>query len=118
MDAGTSLGQHLLIDAGGCDVRALDDPDRVRAAVEAAVAASHATLLDLHVHRFAPHGITATATLAESHIAVHTWPEHAYFAADIFFCGDRDPRPAGEVLASRLGAGEVRYRQVERGMGP
>ncbi|MDJ0549826.1 MAG: adenosylmethionine decarboxylase, partial [Microcystis sp. M49637_WE12] len=74
-----------------------------------------ATLIDLCVHQFSPHGVTATATLAESHIAIHTWPEHGYFAADLFFCGAGKPVVAMEILTKSLQAGEIKVRELTRG---
>ncbi|EQD78774.1 S-adenosylmethionine decarboxylase, bacterial/archaeal, partial [mine drainage metagenome] len=26
--------------------------------------------------------------IAESHLAIHTWPEYKYAAVDVFTCGD------------------------------
>lgn len=47
--------------------------------------------LKLHVvkkftHEFEPHGISIVWVLAESHLAVHTWPEHGYLHFDIVSC--------------------------------
>ncbi|MGF1493343.1 MAG: adenosylmethionine decarboxylase [Microcoleaceae cyanobacterium] len=111
------LGQHLILDAWQCSADVLNDPELIRRAILEAVTAGQATLIDLCVHQFSPHGVTATATLAESHIAIHTWPEHGYFAADFFFCGRGEPRKAAEVLKTILGAGEVNLREFKRGFG-
>jgi S-adenosylmethionine decarboxylase len=109
------LGCHVLVDAWECPPALLNDLDLIREALVEAVKAGGATLIDLCSHQFSPQGITATATLAESHIAVHTWPEHGYFAADLFFCGSGDPYRAVETLRLRLRAGEVRTRELKRG---
>lgn len=111
------LGQHVLIDGWRASAAVLDDADGVATAVEQAVQAADSTLVNLCVHRFNPHGVTVVATLAESHLAVHTWPELGYFAADLFFCGRGDPRRAVDSLAEALGAGDVRIRTVARGVG-
>ena len=42
-----------------------------------------------------PSGVTGTVVLAESHLAVHTWPEIASITLDIYVCnfsGDNSPR--------------------------
>jgi S-adenosylmethionine decarboxylase len=80
------LGRHLLIEMWGCNGR-IDDVAAVEVAIRDAVAAVGATLLNLHVHAFNPHGVTGVAALAESHIALHSWPERGYLAADVFTCG-------------------------------
>jgi len=111
----TNLGVHLIVDAWGCPADLLNDPERVTAALRAAVEAGGATLIDLTVHQFNPQGVTAVATLAESHIAIHTWPEHGYFAADLFFCGAGNPYGALKTLRIALGAGDVRTTEIKRG---
>ena len=80
-----------------------------------AVCVGGATLIDLCVHQFSPHGVTATAALAESHIALHTWPEFGYFAADLFFCGKGDPYQAMRSLQKALEAKQVKITEIKRG---
>ncbi len=109
------VGTHLIVDAWQSPGELLNDPQAIRRALMEAVTAGGATLIDLCVHQFSPHGVTATATLAESHIALHTWPEFGYFAADLFFCGSGDPQLALEALITALRAGRVRVRELKRG---
>jgi S-adenosylmethionine decarboxylase len=111
----TKLGTHLIVDAWQVPADLLNDPDRIRRALLDGITAGEATLIDLCVHQFSPHGVTATATLAESHIAIHTWPEHGYFAADLFFCGRGKPRVAMEILTKSLQAGEIKIQEFHRG---
>lgn len=44
-------------------------------------------MVDGLIHEFNPHGLSGVIVIAESHIAVHTWPEKDYAAIDIFTCG-------------------------------
>ncbi|MFV0623305.1 adenosylmethionine decarboxylase [Sphingomonas sp. ac-8] len=110
-------GRHVLLDLHGCS--GLDDLGRVEDALRAAAAAAGATLLDVRLHAFGPgQGITGVALLAESHISIHSWPEHGYAAVDIFLCGHRcDPDAAVEIIADRLGATGREVRTVPRGYG-
>ena len=109
------VGTHLVVDAWEAPEDLLNDPERIRRALIEAISVGEATLIDLCVHQFSPHGVTATATLAESHIAIHTWPEHGYFAADLFFCGQGKPRQAMQLLQNALQAKQVEWREIERG---
>ncbi|MBW4649403.1 MAG: adenosylmethionine decarboxylase [Kastovskya adunca ATA6-11-RM4] len=109
------VGTHLVVDAWQAPADLLNDPEGIRRALIDAIAAGEATLIDLCVHQFSPHGVTATATLAESHIAIHTWPEHGYFAADLFFCGQGKPVEAMKLLKTALQAKQVRMREIPRG---
>jgi S-adenosylmethionine decarboxylase len=109
------VGTHLVVDAWEAPSEFLNDPERIRRALIEAIAAGEATLIDMCVHQFSPHGVTATATLAESHIAIHTWPEYGYFAADLFFCGQGQPKVAIEVLRNALQAQKVKMQEIDRG---
>lgn len=112
------VGTHLVVDAWQSPGELLNDPERIRRALIDAITAGGATLIDLCVHQFSPHGVTATATLAESHIAIHTWPEFGYFAADLFFCGAGDPQRAMQLLQTALQAKQVVMREIPRGFDP
>jgi S-adenosylmethionine decarboxylase len=109
------VGTHLVVEAWEAPAEFLNDPERIRRAMIEAIAAGEATLIDMCVHQFSPHGVTATATLAESHIAIHTWPEYGYFAADLFFCGKGQPKVAIEVLKNALQAQKVKMQEIDRG---
>ncbi|MEL6496122.1 MAG: adenosylmethionine decarboxylase [Cyanobacteria bacterium J06623_7] len=112
------MGTHLVIDAWQAPAELLDDSQAIEAALIEAITAGGATLIDLCVHQFSPHGVTATATLAESHIAIHTWPEHGYFAADLFFCGAGQPQAAARLLQTALQAKKIKVRELTRGFMP
>lgn len=90
-------GSHLIIDLWQAEN--LDDLEAVEAALRRAVEAAGATLLHLHLHHFTPNGgVSGVAVLAESHIAIHTWPERGYAALDAFMCGEAEPRNILPVL--------------------
>ncbi|MDB5696005.1 MAG: S-adenosylmethionine decarboxylase [Sphingomonas bacterium] len=110
-------GTHLLADLSGC--KGLDELERVDTALREAVAAASATLIDVRLHHFgAGQGVTGVALLAESHISIHTWPEHDYAAVDIFLCGSKHDLDAALVaLSTRLEATRCDERRVARGYG-
>lgn len=109
------MGTHLVVDAWQAPAELLNDAEKIRSALIEAIAAGEATLIDICVHQFSPQGVTATVTLAESHIAIHTWPEYGYFAADLFFCGQGKPTVAMKVLQEALQAGQVKTQEINRG---
>jgi S-adenosylmethionine decarboxylase len=64
-------------------------------------------------------GVTGTVVLAESHLSVHTWPEHGYVSLDVFVCNyTADNTAKARALADRLMAmfapGERRVQEVFR----
>jgi len=60
-------------------------------------------------------GATGVALLAESHISIHTWPESAYAAIDIFMCGDCKPELAIAPLRAFFAPREISQSIHQRG---
>ena len=81
------FGCHLLANYVGCDPAALADNAGLKAALESAVKAAGATLLDSVDYAFTPSGMTAVMLLSESHASIHTYPEHRACFVDLFTCG-------------------------------
>ena len=74
-------------------------------------------MLDARFHKFAPQGVSGVVLIAESHLSVHTWPEHAYAAVDLFTCGvTLDAEPAVALLQAALGAKTVSRQAIPRGI--
>ena len=100
------LGHHLLVELYGCASCVLNKIELLeRAMVEAAQFAG-ASVVETIFHRFSPHGLSGVLVISESHITVHTWPEHSYAAVDIFTCGKSELGDA--VKASLVRAFEAR----------
>lgn len=109
------VGRHLIVEFWGC--QNLDDPAGCEKALREAVAKAGATLIDVKVHHFNPHGVTGIAIIAESHISVHTWPELDYAAVDIFTCGETaDPLAAVEVLQQQFQPRHTQMLEIHRGV--
>ena len=114
---GKPLGQHLLLDLFDCDPQIISSLQGVKTSMLEAAARAQATVVQLVFHEFSPFGISGVVVIAESHLAIHTWPEHRYAAVDIFTCGDvLEPKVAADYLAELLGATQVSVVQLERGL--
>lgn len=110
------LARHVLAEYYGCDARILDDPEFLGPILRGAVTAAKATVIETCLHQFAPQGVSGVIILAESHLAVHTWPEYGYAAVEIFTCGDHtDPMAGHEYLLERLAPKHHQVRTIERG---
>lgn len=95
------LGKQIILDFWGCEN--LNSFKIIEKTLLEAVKACDATLLEIKIHAFSPCGITAIALISESHISIHTWPEHKYAAVDIFTCGENtDPYLALPVFQKYL----------------
>lgn len=117
-------GLHLTADLRGCDpaLTAMRDPAALRAVCTAAVDAAGLQPVGELFHRFpAPGGVTGVVLLAESHVAVHTWPELGAVTLDVYVCNlGADNSPRAEALLAALvaafGPGAVQRHAVQRGL--
>ncbi|MEK6544225.1 MAG: adenosylmethionine decarboxylase [Elusimicrobiota bacterium] len=113
-----ALGVHLLIDFYECDKASIAAVKSVEAVMLDAARAAKATVVDSRFHGFSPHGVSGVVVIAESHLTVHTWPEHCFASVDIYTCGKTlDPRKAFDVLNAGFGAGRHVSSEIERGSG-
>jgi S-adenosylmethionine decarboxylase len=109
-------GRHILLDVWGVGYGVLNDLERIRSAMLGAAEAAGATVVDTSFHRFPIQGLSGVVVLSESHISVHTFPEHDYAAFDIFTCGAHvDPERGADFLVDLLGADRCFSRRFMRG---
>lgn len=114
MDA---LGRHMLLELRECNKAVLDDLKYLENALVSAAIESGATVLDKSFHQFAPQGVSGVVLIAESHLSLHTWPEHAYAAVDIFTCGTTVKiEVAADSLIRQLGCKDPSLMEVKRGV--
>ncbi len=110
------VGRHVLADLFGCDPAWIDDVGRVERALREAARVAGATVVGGVFHRFVPQGASGVLLVAESHLSVHTWPERAFVAADLFTCSTKlDADAALDVLRAHFAASRVVVRDVSRG---
>lgn len=83
-----ALGRHLMVELYGCDENLLNDAEGLKQMMLSAARRAKATIVGASFHTFNPHGISGFVVIAESHLAIHTWPEYGFASLDIFTCGD------------------------------
>jgi S-adenosylmethionine decarboxylase proenzyme len=124
-------GLHLTADLRDCPVArpVMTEPGALRTACLGAVRDAGLRAVGELFHRFAPApqaaadapvGITGVVLLAESHLAVHTWPEIAAVTLDVYVCnlGEDNSSRARALLASLVAAfapAQVEHHAIERG---
>lgn len=112
----TLIGQHCLLDIYIQDREWLKNQQIVEHLLHLAAQAAQAHILTSHFHTFGGEGgITGVLLLAESHISIHTWPEHNYAAVDIFICGKLSINAAISVFQQKLANARIEVRLLERG---
>lgn len=112
-----ALGRQILVEYYDCDQSKINDVSFVEASLIQAAKESKATLISHNFHKFSPYGVSGVVVIAESHIAIHTWPEYNYAAVDIFTCGDTiDPWIIQEHLKNQFQSKNVSSMEMKRGM--
>ena len=113
----TSLGKQLVVELYNCKAELFDDVNWIEQTMNEAALAANATIVQSVFHKFSPIGISGVVVISESHLAIHTWPEHNYAAVDIFTCGDiLDGTIAAEYLSKLFKAESCHISHVARGL--
>jgi len=111
-----ALGRHILIEFYDCDTDVLNDLHVIEESMKDAAVNAGATIVKSVFHLFNPHGVSGVVVIAESHLAIHTWPEYGYAAVDLFTCGETiDPWDAFDFLKERFDAKNQFTMELKRG---
>ena len=115
-------GTHLLGEWYGCpaDTPEFTRADALRNLCLRLVAEAGLTPVGEAFHQFHPGGVTGTIVLAESHLAIHTWPELDSLTIDVYVCNFTEDNTAkAERLFAALKAAfkpkRALFQQIERG---
>lgn len=112
-----SLIKLISVDYHECDAEILKDLKYIEKAMLEAAMAMGATALGHCFHRFSPHGVSGAVIVAESHLAIHTWPEYRYAAVDFEVCGRKiDPWEGFHLLLEKLKAKRTSQFEMARGL--
>lgn len=114
-----SIGQEWLVDASGCDEDALKDVQLLAGLFEELVVTLELSVVgNPQWHVFPePGGVTGLALLSESHLAIHTFPEHRYAALSIYSCSAKVPIDFSALMQRHLKSSFVTVRTVGREAG-
>lgn len=112
-----ALGRHVLAEYFNCDKELLNDPQKLEQFMQEAAKKANATVISSSFRTFEPFGVSGVVIVAESHLAIHTWPEYGFAAVDFFTCGDTsNPWKAHEFLKSVLKPSHTEEKEVLRGV--
>jgi S-adenosylmethionine decarboxylase proenzyme len=115
-------GLHILAEFHACqgDRHLLRDAAMLAASCRRACAEAGLLVVAEAFHQFPGAGATGAVVLAESHLAIHTWPELDSVTLDLYVCNySQDNRAAAETayesLRKDLRPARIVRRDVARG---
>jgi S-adenosylmethionine decarboxylase proenzyme len=103
-----------------CDLSLLQNARELETACEQIVAASGLMVMGRVFHQFQPAGATGLFLLAESHLAIHTWPERTSVAIDLYVCNVEENNAAKAAgvfkeLLTLFSPGHYAHQLIQRG---
>jgi S-adenosylmethionine decarboxylase len=81
------MGIHIVAELLGVDPEKISRVESIRNIFDKVISKSNLKVISSNFYQFEPYGVSAVYLLRESHLSIHTWPEHGYIALDIFTCG-------------------------------
>lgn len=110
------FGKHILAEYFECKCTFLDSKQAIQELMVEAASMCGATIVGNIFHHFNPQGVTGVIVIAESHLAIHTWPEFSYASVDLFTCGTHvDPWLGFEYLKQQLQSKKWVSKEIIRG---
>ena len=113
-----TIGRHVISELWGCNLITLNDVNRIEKIFVDAALRSGAEVREVTFHKFAPQGVSGVVIISESHLTIHSFPEHGYASIDVYTCGELDPNIAVNYIAEALHAKKRECIEIPRGMGP
>jgi S-adenosylmethionine decarboxylase len=114
-----TMGRHVIAELWGCSPEKLNDLHAIERLMVNAALEAGAEVREVAFHKFAPQGVSGVVIISESHLTIHSFPEHGYASIDVYTCGDRiDPNVACDFITKYLGATHLESIEVPRGVGP
>ncbi|RYY46993.1 MAG: adenosylmethionine decarboxylase [Chitinophagaceae bacterium] len=77
-------GTHLIVSLVSDQQELLNSYEQFKTFTNHLIATHHLKMLGAVYHNFSPAGYTGVVCLSESHISIHTWPEHGLINMDIY----------------------------------
>ncbi|SDK42578.1 adenosylmethionine decarboxylase [Sediminibacillus albus] len=114
-----TMGRHVIAELWDCNIDKLNDMGLIEQVFVNAALKAGAEIREVAFHKFAPYGVSGVVIISESHLTIHSFPEHGYASIDVYTCGDIiDPNVAAEFIADSLESKRSEKVEVPRGMGP
>ena len=113
-----TFGRHMITDLWGCDKHKLNDRTYIEQVFVKAALEMGAEIREVAFHKFAPYGVSGVVIISESHLSIHSFPEHCYASVDVYTCGGLNPYIAIDYITESLNAKMHQTLDFTRGKEP
>ncbi|GAA5416319.1 S-adenosylmethionine decarboxylase proenzyme [Paraliobacillus ryukyuensis] len=114
-----TMGRHVIAEMWDCNINTLNDMGSIEQIFVNAALKAGAEIREVAFHKFAPQGVSGVVIISESHLTIHSFPEHGYASIDVYTCGDIiDPNVACDFISEALESKKCEKVELPRGMGP
>ena len=111
-----NIGYQILIDLYECDYEKMEDLEYIKNMMKGLSKILGTTIKNEAFYKFSPYGISGVLIIAESHLAIHTWPEYKYAGIDLFTCAKKlNTKKAVEFLCQSLNVEKYEIKEISRG---
>lgn len=111
------FGRHIISELWDCDQKKLNDLVFVKETMVNAAIEAGAEVREVAFHQFAPQGVSGVVIISESHLTIHSFPEHGYASIDVYTCGEHvRPHNAVKYIVEKLEAKNINNKELMRGV--
>lgn len=108
------MGNHILLEIYNVNFERLNQLEPLLDVVRQSINDAKMTILNTYTHKFSPQGLTILVCLAESHVSLHTFPEHHCVSIDAYTCGNANPKSIASDLIQYFNSNEYKIRELSR----
>ena len=109
------VGIHYIIDLFGCNRQQINSDIFLKKVFADSIKGTDIILLNESFYKFDPQGVTGYFLLANSHMSLHSWPEHGYLSIDIYTCSSSEmTRKLVDSILEKISHEKVFIKNIDR----
>ena len=109
------LGYHHLWDVYSIPENSVAKVEQLLPLMDEITSLVGLTVLEKSSRQFQPEGATSIYMLSESHLSMHSWPEHNYLAIDLFSCREVDENLVYTFIEELWPSAIIIHKIISRG---
>jgi S-adenosylmethionine decarboxylase proenzyme len=111
------LGEHKIYDIYNIEPNKINNVDTVEFIMDKIAQNANLHVIHKKYHQFGGgNGVSGAHIIEESHLTIHTWPEHNYAAIDVFVCSKCDFDIIEQTIKEEFNTSNIITKFFERGI--